>query len=366
MSREQPYIRYFLGANTPQGFVSRFDQLADCGEGWRLVVIKGGPGSGKSTLMRRVAQLYDPRSDQVEVIHCSSDADSVDGVICHDIKLSVCDGTAPHVVEPKYPGAFETLFPINDCWREEMLQEHRADIVRLNAQISQRHENCRRFLGAAASLLGDTLHVATEATDEEKIRRFAQRFAQKNFKKLGRQGKEQVRFLSAVTNKGPLMFTENIPRLCERVYLLEDDYGASSRLVLRHLRRLALEAGYDVISCYCPLAPFDKLEHLLLPALGIGFFTAHSRYNLGVAPYRVISARRFTNPEAIRRHKKRIAFNRKAANQMVEKAGSLVAEAKALHDELERYYIAATDFAKVTAKGDQLVELVQRLRQAQA
>lgn len=362
MSPKQPYIRYFLGANTPQGFVSRFDQLADCDAGWRLIIVKGGPGSGKSTLMRRVAELYDPESRDIEVIHCSSDADSVDGIICHDIKLSICDGTSPHVVEPKYPGAFETLFTINDCWDEEMLREHRADIVRLSGQIAQRHENCRRFLGAAASLLGDTFHVALDATDTLKIQRYAQRFAQKNFKKLGRTGKEQVRFISAITNKGPVMFSENIPRLCQRVYLLEDDYGASSRLVLRHLRRLALEAGYDIISCYCPLSPFDKLEHLMIPALGLGFFTADSRYDLGVAPYRVVSARRFTDPEVIRRHKKRIAFNRKAANQMLEKAGSLVAEAKELHDQLERYYIAATDFEKVARKGDALLEQIKQLR----
>ncbi len=51
----EPKMRFFLGANTPSGFVSRFDQLADAGDGWRLFVIKGGPGTGKSSLIRRAA-----------------------------------------------------------------------------------------------------------------------------------------------------------------------------------------------------------------------------------------------------------------------------------------------------------------------
>ena len=40
------------------------------------------------------------------------------------------------------------------------------------------------------------------------------------------------------------------------------------------------------------------------------------------------------------------AFNRKAAAQMIEQAGKLLAEAKRLHDQLEEYYRSAMDFEK--------------------
>lgn len=89
-------LHFFLGTNTPQGFVSRFDQLADPLDGWREFVIKGGPGTGKSTLMKRIAAEAGTRCKRVELIHCSSDVDSLDGVILHDIKTSIADGTSPH------------------------------------------------------------------------------------------------------------------------------------------------------------------------------------------------------------------------------------------------------------------------------
>lgn len=89
-------LHFFLGANTPQGFVSRFDQLADPADGWREFVIKGGPGTGKSTLMHKIADEFQPVTEHLELIHCSSDVDSLDGVIIHDRKVSIADGTPPH------------------------------------------------------------------------------------------------------------------------------------------------------------------------------------------------------------------------------------------------------------------------------
>ena len=42
------YPRFFLGANAPGGFVSRFDHLYSPQEGWFAYILKGGPGTGRS------------------------------------------------------------------------------------------------------------------------------------------------------------------------------------------------------------------------------------------------------------------------------------------------------------------------------
>ncbi|WP_312644245.1 hypothetical protein [Hydrogenoanaerobacterium sp.] len=89
-------VDFFLGANTPQGFVSRFDQLADPADGWRKFILKGGPGTGKSGLMKRLAAELSHRCNHLELIHCASDINSLDAVIVPDIKASIADGTAPH------------------------------------------------------------------------------------------------------------------------------------------------------------------------------------------------------------------------------------------------------------------------------
>ena len=340
-------LHFFLGANTPQGFVSRFDQLADWREGWREYVLKGGPGTGKSTLMGRVAQLAQGRCGRIELIHCSSDADSLDGVILHDLKAAIADGTAPHAIEPRFPGAFEQLVDLSGCWDGEQLYAQRGQLIPLSQRISRCHEHCCRLLAAAASFTGDSFRIAQEATDRDKALGAAGRIARQQLPRGPQpRGREAVRFLSCVTNRGPVFFQETIQALCRRVYLLEDDYGASSRLILGALRQAALEAGWDVISCYCPLAPYEKLEHLFVPGLELGFFTANAAHRPTLAADRVVRARRFTDPDGLRRQKKRLAANRKAAAQLVEAAGRLLGEAKQLHDQLEGYYLQAMDFAQ--------------------
>ena len=68
----------YLGANTPKGFVSCFSSVTDTAS--RLYIIKGGPGCGKSTAMRRIAAFCEAEGMETERIRCSSDQDSLDGI----------------------------------------------------------------------------------------------------------------------------------------------------------------------------------------------------------------------------------------------------------------------------------------------
>lgn len=350
MFQSEKPLHFFLGANTPQGFVSRFDQLADSSDGWREFVIKGGPGTGKSSLMRKVAALAEPCCHSVELIHCSSDVDSLDGVIVHDIKAAIADGTPPHVIEPQYPGAFEQIVDLSACWNEQKLFDERMNIMPLAAKISRCHEHCRRFLSAANSLMADSHRIALDATSTGKVANVARRIAQAELRGGKNQpGHESVRFLSAVSNKGLVQFDETAALLCDRIYHIEDTYGASSRLFLNVLRSEALAQGFDIISCYCSLSPFEKLEHLFIPALRLGFMTVNDYHTAAQTPYKIIRARRFTDAEQLKKSRKRIAFNKKAAAQMLEQAVRLLAEAKGMHDQLEQSYISAMDFDKVDA-----------------
>ena len=49
-------VHFFLGANSGRGFQNLFENFCTPADHYDLVVLKGGPGSGKSTLMRRVGE----------------------------------------------------------------------------------------------------------------------------------------------------------------------------------------------------------------------------------------------------------------------------------------------------------------------
>lgn len=94
------YIQYFLGANSPSGFYSLYDQLLPPETARAIYILKGGPGCGKSTLMRAVAALARQAGEGAEYILCSGDPDSLDAVIFPNLAVALVDGTAPHGMAP--------------------------------------------------------------------------------------------------------------------------------------------------------------------------------------------------------------------------------------------------------------------------
>ena len=63
---------FFLGANSAEGFYGLYDQLLDA-RLYDLIILKGTPGCGKSTFMRRAAAALEERGLETVYIHCSGD-----------------------------------------------------------------------------------------------------------------------------------------------------------------------------------------------------------------------------------------------------------------------------------------------------
>ena len=127
--------RIFPGNNSIRGFFSYYD--SNLREAERVFVLKGGPGTGKSSLMKGLAAEFLEKGCDVELWRCSSDPDSLDGIWIPHCGAAVVDGTSPHVVEPRYPGVKEEIVDLGDCWDEAKLMRRKEDIVALTDRISE-------------------------------------------------------------------------------------------------------------------------------------------------------------------------------------------------------------------------------------
>ena len=92
--RKQRFV--FIWRQFPTGFYSLYDQLLEPEQAETIYILKGGPGCGKSSLMRRVAQAMEEKGASVEYIACSGDPDSLDAVVFPALNTAIVDGTAPH------------------------------------------------------------------------------------------------------------------------------------------------------------------------------------------------------------------------------------------------------------------------------
>lgn len=342
---------WFLGANAPKGYFSRFDQLFSSSPEGRCFLLKGGPGTGKSTVLKKIAAVLKEKDPRTELIFCSADTDSLDAVITSDGAVSAADATLPHAVEPKYPGTYETVINLSDCWNEKVLREHAKEISVLFDTNRHLHEEARRYISAAANLLEEASKIGMESLYPEKTEKAALRLCLKEFgRKKQIKGTEKQRFLSAITGKGVFFFEETPKLLCKRIYMLDDEPGAFSRVFLNVVRRTALEYGLDIITCRCPVFPLEKIEHIFIPELELGFVTGNKRHRIKIVPYRTIHSRRFTDPEIFMKNKMRMKFALRQAANILDEAVLCLDEAKRKHDELEKFYIPAMDFSKVNER----------------
>jgi len=92
------YHRFF-GASTPDGSVNYIDNLTENLK--KRYFIKGRPGTGKSTFLKRVVKRADEMGYSTEIYYCSFDKNSLDMVIVPELGFCVFDSTAPHEMFPE-------------------------------------------------------------------------------------------------------------------------------------------------------------------------------------------------------------------------------------------------------------------------
>ena len=337
-------VDLFLGALAPGGFKGYFPHLAAT-PGIRMYLVQSGPGCGKSTFMRRIAEAAP--WDRV-LVHCSSDPDSLDGVIFPEQKIAFVDATAPHILDPEAPGAAEQVVSLYHTLDAEKLQRDQQAIFDLFRQCACQQDRAARCLSAAGALLADRRRAAACCTDFDRVTLLAGQLSRRYLPKTKNAGSEQIGLVSAVTPKGIVVFRHTIQTLAARqIVILQDEYGAVSRLVLEKLREEALRKGHKILSCPCPLSPADKLDHLILPELGLAFVTDNSWHPMAFEGARRIRCRRFADKAMLAGCRVRLGFDRRAARSLLEETSAAQRQAKQNHDQLEGYYKAAVDFAEV-------------------
>lgn len=340
-------IHYFLGTNSPFGFVSFFDQLNNAESDIFCHILKGGPGTGKSTLMKSVAAEMLSRDVNVDFIHCSSDPDSLDAVIISDKNICIADGTAPHVIEPVYPGVVEDIINLGVAWKGKKLKLNKENIVEATKKNSAAHATCIRLLKGAEVMLSDSIRIQEKLIKEDKLISYTARLAKRLFKKKpgNVKGSEQKIFLSAITPKGVMFFESTVKALAKEIIVIDDNIGGVNFVFMENIRKRAMDCGYDVISAFCPMNPEGPPEHIIVPECSLAFVRKHCACQ--IEGTKTIHAKRFVDADRLKESKQRLTFNRKIRDELILQAVSSLKTAKEIHDKLESYYVTNMDFGKI-------------------
>ncbi len=345
----------FLAANSCEGFYSLFDQITSLKD-HNLLLIKGGPGTGKSSLMKRLADAAEKKGYTVERMHCSSDPESLDGVRIAERKLVLLDTTPPHSAEPRYPGAVEQLIPLGEYWDRAKLIPKRRRIIELTEEIGALFSRIYRLLRAAGELERYSDSLLSPAFQERKAEQMLKKFLSKAAAvPIDKTAKCERRFISALSGKGQVMY-EDCFENCRQILLIEDSYE-NGHLLTALADKMLAALGYDRQQMCCPTDP-QKIDHLVVPELSLGIVRQNGRLQLQseLPVTKSIHMRQLTAPEVVSQHKHKLQFVKKLVGSLNEEVSELLASEKALHDELEKIYIEAMDFEALNRKTEALIE----------
>ena len=324
---------FFLGANSGSGFQNLFSEIMDPETAFDLMILKGGPGVGKNTFMREIGKTMEQAGADVEYLWCSGDPDSLDGVAIPAIRCAVCDGTSPHIVEPKYPAAVDRYVDLGRFYDLPAAKAQAAEVKRHTHDYQDAYARAYRCLKAARQVELDTAAEIRQCFDSQRAARRISGIMARELRGQGiGTGRITRRFLGSVTHKGPVWRFDSAETLCSKIYELEDSYEQAGGL-LSALCAEAVRRSYDVIACPSPEEP-ERLEHLLIPELGVAFVTSKPGMEYPGKPYRRV----------------RLRFRSRMAGVLREEGVAALQDAKAAHDRLESVYNPYVDFEGVRAQ----------------
>ena len=346
--------KLFPGANTSNGFYSYFNYIIPKDVN-RIFCLKGGPGVGKSSLMKKVAREFAERGYDVEVFPCSSDPGSLDAVVIKKLKVVLLDATAPHIVDPKIPGAIDEIVNFGDFWNVDNLENNKIEISQCNKEISGCFQRAFKYLKAAEPIFYDIEVKNSDAMDFGKLNKFTEEFMEELFKGVENKGVFSMPrhlFGTAITPIGHIDYADSLLQDAKKVYYLDGKIGYGKTTFLKRIYEKAVLKGLKVEVFHYPLIP-EKIEGIMIEDLGIAITTS-----LLFKDQDTINLGEFVNKSKIDECKEELESDEKILDELINYAIYNLKKAKSNHDVIENYYIPNMNFEKVDELKNQLIERI--------
>lgn len=349
-SKKTPH--YFAASNSSKGFLSYFGDVFGERDVKRIYVLLGGPGSGKSTMMKKLASVSEKEGYTTERIHCSSSPFSLDGVIVKEKCVAVIDGTNPHTYEMSHPGVREIVVDPGLAWDTDKLYENRDEIIKLSQEKKAAYRKAYLFLRASGLMSSEMKELVKPCVSEEKLKKNVDLQIRSVLpKKSNTAFSRTVRLQSAICGLGNIYF-ESLYRSADKKILVKDSYGISE-IYFRHLYDKAVENKAKVTVSYSAENP-EVIDGILFEDTSVCF----SLYCNENECDKIINCERFENKNAMSVIKQKYGFAAKCKYAIDAQAHNALLQAAQLHERIEEKYAPCTDYS-ITEKISS--ELCQRI-----
>ncbi|MGI5911629.1 MAG: PRK06851 family protein [Syntrophomonadaceae bacterium] len=344
-----PQIRnVFPGGNTCYGFYSFYDYMAPP-EVERKIILKGGPGVGKSNFIKKMGEDFGTRGYDLEYHWCSSDNHSLDGVVIGQ-QICLLDGTSPHIVDPRYPGVVDEIINLGAYWQQNAIIKHRSAIIELTQTISKCFKLAYSRLQESQIAWKEWESYYEEVQDHEAVNRNILALTQDFVSGLNNEQKEPRHlFAAALTPGGIVSKIESIIDNSYCLFAVKGNPGTGVKYLFDYALNTLNLMGVNAEVYHNPFDP-QLIDIIVIPQSGSVLIDMSNHLfdysaSLDVIKYRrILNFDQLYNKAAITTNEKNIASARDRFYKGIDAAVGFIRQAKEYHDKLESYYVTAMDF----------------------
>lgn len=349
----------FPGNNTSIGFYSYYHQIMPQQEANHIFCLKGGPGVGKSTFMKKIASKVSDAGLDIDYLHCSSDPDSLDGIVVPNLRIAVIDGTAPHVIDPVNPGAVDEIINLGEYWDAPLIRNNKREIMQCSSNIARLFRRAYKYLAAAKNIMDDLTEIYDNASNSAGAYLEAQSIIDTYFKNKpsGKLGKTRKLFATGFTPFGIISFAYTLIDSSYQVYTVNHGFGNIASQMLERISNEACIRGLDAEIYYSPIAPDTRIEHVIIPKLKLAIMSNSKIFNIENKG-KAIDFDKYENAALVDEQEEAIDFDVQNFKALLDAAVSSLKNAKKLHDVLEGYYVPHMHFDKADKKAKEILNII--------
>ncbi len=335
---------YFVASNSANGFQSYYRECFDADRIEHVYAIKGGPGTGKSYFLRAVSDFGEAHGWRSEKIYCSSDPDSLDGVLLFrdGHGLAFLDATAPHVYEPHSPGLREDIVNLGQFWNVERLGTHAEMLTDLQKRKGEEYRRAYRYLASVGEMAYIYQSLALPYFSLSAMERFAKKLMREI--SVGTGYAASCALISSIGMKGSVLLDTYFAN-AEKIFLIDDCKGIAAHF-LRMIGECAVEKRQPIRISYDPILP-DRINGIFFEEERIAFVACEKE--ACTYPHKTVRLRRFVRVSEMRSIKERLLYASRMMQAMTDGALDCLKHVNELHFEIEKLYMAAMDFEEKEA-----------------
>lgn len=352
--------RYFPGTNSAHGFYSLYHHVID-ETASRVFLLKGGPGVGKSTFMKKIGDEFSTKGFELEHHHCSSDPASLDALVIPEIKIALIDATAPHIQDPEYPGVLDEIVDLGEFWNREKLSENRDEIMSLTNSRKNFFNYAYACLAEAYTAYREIDRILYTQKEPREVIHLYEAIIRDNFSEsyqvTPHSKPPRSLFAHSITPEGVSVKLDTLLQdSCQVFAVKSNEFSRGVKKLIARIAQKGWETGLKVEKLHCPFDP-EHLDGVLLPELSVAVINTSPPFHVDVDILKEVEKKEELNLiyhlNSIERQHIQDTYLR--MKRLLEDASYYLRRAQQTHQALEKYYVEAMDFSGVEDKRQELM-----------